>query len=88
MLDDLRKMGWLVSVEKTLLHPRQIIVHLGFVLWSVPRVSVAVPVFKQDKLRKSIGRLLARKSSSCTGKEMAVIAGRLQSMRIALVLTP
>lgn len=84
VLDDLRRMGWRVSVEKSLLKPGQIIVHLGFVLCSVPCVSVAVPVIKQDKLRKSIAALLARKSAACTGKEIAVIAGRLQSMRVAL----
>lgn len=84
VLGDLERMGWFVSVKKSFLKPGQIIGHLGFVLCSVPGVTIAVPEVKQKNLRKDIGRLVDRTQAFCTGKEIAVIAGRLQSMRIAL----
>lgn len=84
VLEDLRKLGWRLSVEKSQLNPAQIIRHLGFILCSVPTVSVAIPEGKLVNMKATIDRILGRQSGRCSGRELAVITGRLQSMRVAL----
>lgn len=77
ILADLEKLGWRLSVEKSQLVPAQIIKHLGFVLCSVPCVSVAVPEAKLKSMKATIDKILSRRSGKCVGREIAVITGRL-----------
>lgn len=84
IMEDLERLGWRWSVEKSQWVPAQIIKHLGFVLCSVPCVSVAIPEGKLASMKATIDRILGRPSGVCSGKEIAVITGRLQSMRVAL----
>ena len=82
VLGILHELGFLVSVEKSLLQPRQVLPHLGFEL-HLRDATLWVPLQKVAAIKAAAHSLIAQHRAGADGRTLARVIGKLGSLRPA-----
>lgn len=90
VLGDLSRLGWFVSLHKSMLAPGTRVRYLGLEFCSMPVPHLRIPKDKVDRVKKSLGDILtscSRKglhNARFRGRTIASVVGFLQSLRLAV----
>ena len=83
ILRDFREAGFVVNMEKSLLHPSQSIIHLGMMVNSVTG-QFEVPSRRWEKLQAAIKALCSAHRNRVPVRLLASCVGLIISMKVAL----
>jgi len=80
---DFKAAGVCVNLEKSVLEPAQCIKHLGFLV-DTQEGSFSLPEDRKQKIRNGLQALVDAQDGQVRARELAAVAGRLQSCALAL----
>ena len=83
VLADMRAAGVSVNMSKSVLQPTQRLKHLGFIVDTVAG-SFSLPADRRQKILAGLQALVAAPGGKVRARELASVAGRLQSCGLAL----
>ena len=83
VLRDFQSAGFVVNMDKSVLHPSQSTTHLGMIVDSVSG-QFEVPAHRWDKLQAAIRSLTSAPRNRVPIRQLASCVGQIISMRVAL----